>query len=179
MSICFAFLRGINLGKRTVKMDELRAAMAKIGFEDAQTLIASGNVMFAGTPDAATKQKLEEGLKAQFGFEIGVVLRSLEELEAMIANGPFGETRSDSDTKRYVYLLDEPAADALEMPYEVAGDCKVLEAAGREIYAEAYRQPDGRFGPGLDKLEKSLPKGTLVTNRNWNTILRLVEKARK
>ena len=55
----------------------------------------------------------------------------------------------------------------------------MLSATGREIYAEGYRMDNGRFGPGLDTLEKGLPKGTLITNRNWNTILRLVEKAVK
>jgi uncharacterized protein (DUF1697 family) len=179
MSVCFAFLRGINLGKRSVKMDQLRAAFSDIGFPDAQTLIASGNVMFDGETDSATRHRLERGLEDHFGFPIGVVLRSLADLQDMIAKGPFGGTRSDDQTKRYVFLLAEPLAGAQLVPYEIAGDCKVLQAEDREIYAEGYRQPDGRFGPGLDTLDKQLPKGTLITNRNWNTILRLVEKAVK
>jgi uncharacterized protein (DUF1697 family) len=179
MTRCFAFLRGVNLGMRTVKMDELRAAFEKIGFAGAQTLIASGNVVFDGAPDAATKQKLEQGLEAHFGFPVGVVLRSFDDLKAMIADGPFGETRSDNDTKRYVYLFADPVAGELKMPFAIEGDCKVLKAEGREIYAVGHRQPDGRFGPGLDDLGKLLPRGALVTNRNWNTILRLIEKEAK
>ena len=37
-----AFLRGVNLGKRTVKSAELRAAFEELGFSDVKTLLASG-----------------------------------------------------------------------------------------------------------------------------------------
>ena len=44
----------------------------------------------------------------------------------------------------------------------------------REIYFVAHRLPDGRYTEGLDKLDKLLPRGALITMRNWNTMLKLL-----
>jgi len=41
-----AFLRGINLGKRRVKMEQLRRHFEGFGLENVATFIASGNVVF-------------------------------------------------------------------------------------------------------------------------------------
>ena len=46
MTRCVAFLRAVNVGGRTVKMEALRAAFEALGFEPVQTFIASGNVIF-------------------------------------------------------------------------------------------------------------------------------------
>src|SRR6185437_15019893 len=51
-----AFLRGVNLGKRTVRSADLVAAFGEMGFSNAKTLIASGNVLF----DADTEKNLDE-----------------------------------------------------------------------------------------------------------------------
>ena len=38
-----------------------------------------------------------------------------------------------------------------------------------------YRKPDGTYSAGgLLLIEKHLPKGALVTTRNWNTILKAI-----
>ena len=91
-----AFLRGVNLGKRTVKSAELRAAFEELGFSDVKTLLASGNVLFDAKPTKTLKDKIEAGLEAQFGFEVEafhqakivrliVVLRHLEVDEGIAA----------------------------------------------------------------------------------------------
>ena len=83
-----AFLRGVNLGKRTVKSAELKSAFEAMGFTEVKTLLASGNVLFDAKPSKGLKAKIEAGLKEQFGFAIGTVLRSVDELEAMVASDP-------------------------------------------------------------------------------------------
>ncbi len=42
-----AFLRGMNLGNRRIKNEELRAEFEAMGFEEVATFRASGNVIFA------------------------------------------------------------------------------------------------------------------------------------
>jgi len=42
-----AFLRGINLGKRRLLMSQLKALFEELGFDDVETFIASGNVVFS------------------------------------------------------------------------------------------------------------------------------------
>ncbi len=57
-----AFLRGINLGNRRLKMDELRRLFEQLKFTDVATFIASGNVLFASK--SADRQKLAQTIAA-------------------------------------------------------------------------------------------------------------------
>ena len=63
-----AFLRGVNLGKRTVRSAELKAAFEAMGFAEVKTLLASGNVLFDAASARGLRQKIEAGLAAAFGF---------------------------------------------------------------------------------------------------------------
>ena len=42
-----AFLRAINVGGHIVKMDALKKSFVRLGFDDVDTFIASGNVLFS------------------------------------------------------------------------------------------------------------------------------------
>jgi len=166
-----AFLRGVNLGKRTVKSAEHRAAFEELGFSDVKTLLASGNVLFDAKPTKTLKDKIEAGLEAQFGFEVGTVLRSVDDLRAMVKADPFGREEGE-DAKLHVMLFDAPVPAALK-PQGVKGDFDVAGQTERELFFIFHRKPDGTYtGNSSFDLEKRLPKGTLVTMRNWNTILK-------
>jgi uncharacterized protein (DUF1697 family) len=169
-----AFLRGVNLGKRTTRSVDLVAAFTEMGLANARTLIASGNVLFDADPADRLEDQIEAGLAKKFGFEIGVVLRSGTALEAMIALDPFQTIPRDADAKRYVALLREPKGKSLALPCGIPGDFDVVATTDTEIFAIAWHMPNGRYGEGLDTLGRLLPKGTLVTMRNWNTILKAV-----
>ena len=166
-----AFLRGVNLGKRTVKSAELKAAFEALGFENVKTLLASGNVLFDAATDKDLKARIETGLKAQFGFEVGTVLRSLDDLAAMVKSDPF-KRQEGEDAKLHVMLFDVPVPATLA-PKGIAGDFDVAKVGKRELFFIFYRKPDGTYSGNSDfNIEKQLPKGTLVTMRNWNTILK-------
>ena len=166
-----AFLRGVNLGKRTVKSAELKAAFEALGFENVKTLLASGNVLFDAATDKDLKARIETGLKAQFGFEVGTVLRSLDDLAAMVKSDPF-KRQEGEDAKLHVMLFDAPVPATLA-PKGIAGDFDVAKVGRRELFFIFYRKPDGTYSGNSDfNIEKQLPKGTLVTMRNWNTILK-------
>jgi uncharacterized protein (DUF1697 family) len=169
-----AFLRGVNLGKRTVKSAELKTAFQREGFENVKTLLASGNVLFDAKTEKGLRAQIEAGLKEQFGFEIGTVLRSIDELKAMVKSDPYGRQEGE-DAKLHVMLFAEQIPKSLK-PESVPGDYDVAKATAREIFIIAWKKPDGTFvgGSSLPLLEKRLPKGTLVTSRNWNTILKAI-----
>ena len=60
-----AFLRAINVGGHTVKMDRLRALFAELGHGGVETFIASGNVIFeAAGGEAALEAALVSHMKA-------------------------------------------------------------------------------------------------------------------
>lgn len=169
-----AFLRGINLGKRQMKMAELRTCLEKAGFEAVKTVLASGNVRFARkAPAAETKAQLEKLIEDTFGFRVGVVLRSDAEIGAMLAGHPFGRIPPETDAARHVLLTDQPLPEGLSLP-DRPGHTEILRIDPREIYIVGYRQPNGRYTEGVEEVLKplyaKLGKGALDTMRNWNTI---------
>ncbi|HEX4297411.1 MAG TPA: DUF1697 domain-containing protein, partial [Devosia sp.] len=134
-----AFLRGVNLGKRTVRSAELKAAFEAMGFGAVKTLLASGNVLFETRPGKGLKATIEAGLKQQFGFEVGTVLRSADELEAMVAADPFKGVPESEAVKLHVMLFD--LARPLSVKLEgLAGDYDFPGATEREVFIYAYRK---------------------------------------
>jgi uncharacterized protein (DUF1697 family) len=168
-----AFLRGVNLGKRTVKSAELRAAFEAMGFSDVKTLLASGNVLFDAKAGKGLRDKIEAGLKEEFGFDVPIVLRTMDELRAMVRANPFGREAGE-DAQLHVLLLGDDLPKGFRQA-DVPGDYDVARAVGGEIFYIVYRKADGTYlGRSQLNVDKSLPKGVVATMRNWNTILKAI-----
>ena len=165
-----AFLRGVNLGKRQVKSADLLAAFTAMGFANVKTLLASGNVLFDA--ESADARAIEKALEQRFGFDIGTVLRTQEQLRALIALDPFAGRIEDDNTKLYVTFIDDLDARSLPMPCAVDNDFAVLKLTDSEVFVLAFRTPEGRYGPGMDQISKHFGAKRLWTSRNWNTVLK-------
>ena len=170
-----AFLRGINLGRRKVRMDELRKVFQDAGFGHVATVLASGNVLFCADRNIKASQ-LGALLHRAFGFEIGVILRSVSRLHQIVNSDPFACFEGGRDTKFYLTMGDRPVASVLESVTGLPGDFQLARIDEFEYYAVAFLQSDGRFGAGLDRVEK-LFRSRLITTRNWNTIHKILAKA--
>jgi uncharacterized protein (DUF1697 family) len=164
-----ALLRGVNVGGHgKLPMPELVTAFESLGHEDVRSYIQSGNVVFRSTvtDEAELSAALERVLAEKFGLETSVVLRTHAELEAIAAGSPFDEAV-------HVVFLDgrpKPGAVATLDPERSPGDR--FEVTGREIYL-SLANGAGRTKLTLDWLERQL--GVAGTQRNWNTVLKLVE----
>ena len=86
-----AFLRGLNLGNRRVKMDVLRSCFEALKFTDVETFIASGNVIFSAraTDAVALEAKIATHLEQSLGYEVDTFIRSRAEVAAIDARPPF------------------------------------------------------------------------------------------
>jgi uncharacterized protein (DUF1697 family) len=172
-----AFLRGINVGgRRPVKMDGVRAAFAEMGFQNARTIQASGNVLFDAPDqdDAPGLQALEEqiaaGLTQAFGYRMSVMVRRLADLETLIAADPFAGVPVTSETRLYVSFLSAPSAAPTVPADERTALVQVTE--GEALTAIALAP-----GWGTTEMMAWLAKafGPDITTRNWNTILKIIE----
>jgi uncharacterized protein (DUF1697 family) len=161
-----ALLRGINLGaKRRVAMADLRALLGELGFTDVRTVLASGNAIFTGE---VTREQLEAALEERFKMKIDVVLRTMDELRAIVAADPFAH-EVDNPTRYFVVFLDhEPDLAHLEGE-DFAPDRWV--ARGTEIYAWC---PEGMQNSRLMKALGKPGRGT-ATVRNWATVNKLLD----
>jgi uncharacterized protein (DUF1697 family) len=88
-----AFLRAINVGGHTVKMEALRRLFEGLRFAAVSTFIASGNVVFEtdeGDP-VALEQLIERALHVALGYEVATFLRTDAEVALVAAYAPFPE----------------------------------------------------------------------------------------
>ena len=168
-----ALLRGINVGGRTVKMDRLRAVLSALGFDDVETLIASGNVVFRAPSrsDAALERKIETTLEQAFGFTVTTMVRSASEMQKIAAREPFGAA---GDARIHIaFLKTRPSRDRLTKVLALKGDTDDIWFDGRELYIKiAGRMMDSPvFRAPIEKLI-----GVPMTLRNANTVRRLADK---
>jgi len=90
-----ALLRGVNVGgKKKVAMAKLRALTEELGYRDVRTYVNSGNVVFSGRRRSA--KHLESALAEAFGFDVPVVLRTRDELAAVLEANPLRKVATDS-----------------------------------------------------------------------------------
>jgi uncharacterized protein (DUF1697 family) len=133
-----AFLRGMNLGGRRIKNEELRAEFGTLGFGEVTCFRASGNVVFAADESAEAKltKRIEAGLGEALGYAVPVFLRSAAELSAVAAQEPF-EAAALSASKgklQVAFLPGKPAAKARKEALALATDQDRLAVDARELY---------------------------------------------
>ena len=85
--IYVALLRGINVGgKNKVDMRTLKGVFEDAGMTSVTTYINSGNVVFSSRAHSSTKlaARLEGAIAERFGFAIKVLVRSRDEMRAIV-----------------------------------------------------------------------------------------------
>ncbi|PIP95172.1 MAG: hypothetical protein COW78_06965, partial [Bdellovibrio sp. CG22_combo_CG10-13_8_21_14_all_39_27] len=95
-------LRGINVGgKNIIKMSDLKSCFEKMGFEDVETYIQSGNVIFSSKEaNSALTKLIERELLKKFSYKEPILLLSDKKLKTIVSSSPkdFG---NDPDKYRY------------------------------------------------------------------------------
>lgn len=163
MSRYVAFLRGMNLGGRRIKNEELRRQFETIGFEGVATFRASGNVVFSHPGREAEGQlarRVEAELDERLGYDVPVFLRSIEEVAAIAAHEPF-DPRLVAKSKgkvqvSFLTVKPKPAAKKRVLALTTVEDLLAIE--GRELYwlpsggiSESdldWKPIDAALGPG-------------------------------
>jgi uncharacterized protein (DUF1697 family) len=173
-----AFLRGMNLGGRRIKNEDLRRRFEELGFDEVATFRASGNVIFSGPEREAEgklAQRIEAGLGERLGYEVPVFLRSLEEVAAIAARQPFdpGAVAKSKGKLQVSFLAKKPTAAAKGKALAQATDEDLLAIEGREL----YWLPSGGVSESdldLKAIEAALGPGTI---RTMGTIEQIAAKS--
>jgi uncharacterized protein (DUF1697 family) len=166
-------LRGINVGRnRQIPMADLRALLEQAGYADVQTLLRSGNVVLAtdqAPGDAA--RAIEDRIAERFGFDVAVLVRTGEEIAAVVDANPHADVATDGSKYHVAFLDREP--DAAAMTELTARDFEPerLAARGREIYLWC---PNGVADSAAIKALSERKLGITTTVRNWNTVTKLL-----
>lgn len=168
MTTYIALLRAVNVGGTgKLPMADLRALCEKAGFRDVRTYIASGNVVF--TSDLTAPKALvtlESALAKRLGIATQVLIRTADELEAVITANPFPE--AEPNQLIVVFLSKEEPLSAID-EWKIPGRERIA-LVGRELF---IHYPDGM---GQSKLK--VPFADQGTGRNLNTVRALLAMAR-
>ena len=172
-----AFLRAINVGGHTVKMDHLRRLFEALDFDHVATFIASGNVIFetSEADTAAVEQRIAEGLEQSLGYAVATFLRAPADLAAVAAYQPFPAPELDAEGHSlYVaFLPAPPSAEARDRLLALHGALDDFHIHDREVYwLVRGKMTDSAFSGAV--LEKTL--GLPATVRNITTVRKLAAK---
>ena len=172
-----AFLRGINVGgHKIIKMGVLRDIFTACGFDQVQTYIQSGNVIFAAadTPLAQLEAQAQAQLQATLGYTVEMFVRPLADLPPLLDAQPFPDRRADDGSMLYItFLHQEPSIDQQNALLALANDNEQFHFAGRELYYWR-RQQLGKDVFSNNLVEKLL--GSPATTRNVTTLNKIVRK---
>ena len=168
MGRCVVLLRGVNVGgSGRLAMADLRALLEDLGGTGVRTYLQSGNAVLEwdGSPDALQEQ-VSAGLRERLSLEVPVLVRTADELEAVVAGCPF----SVGDPKLvHAVFLDGPAPD---LP-DLAPDRVVV---GDEVLYVSYAVDAHSSKAARLFSSKAFP--VVASARNWRTVLALHELAR-
>jgi uncharacterized protein (DUF1697 family) len=172
-----AFLRAINVGGHTVRMDHLRGLFESLGFSSVETFIASGNVIFDSRSKStkALETKIEKCLQDALGYEVRTFIRSTAELAVIAKYAPFkaADLKSEGSGLYIAFLEDSPGDEAKQklLPYITETD--ELHVFGRELYwLSRTKMTESQFSGA--RLEKIF--GMRVTFRNSTTVKKIALK---
>jgi uncharacterized protein (DUF1697 family) len=172
-------LRGINVGgNNLIPMAQLRAMLEELGFEGAETLLQSGNVVFSGgrKSGSALEAHLEKECKARIGPAVDWIVRTADEWDEVIAANPLPKEAAKDPSHYLVHFLKTAptAAQVKALTGAISGP-EIVRAKGRHLYL-VYPDGIGKSKLNMTLIERKL--GCSGTARNWNTVLKLQALAR-
>jgi uncharacterized protein (DUF1697 family) len=170
-----ALLRGINVGgNNLIRMPALKACFEAEGLQDVATYIQSGNVLFtARSSQQALTVRLEKALSNTFAYDSRVVVRSLEQMRAVVDRAPKG-------------FGDRPAAyryDVVYLKHPLTPDEALKSVTARAGVDRAFAGDEVLY---LSRLISKAAQSQLnrvvgtpayrnMTIRNWNTTCKLLQ----
>ena len=171
-----ALLRGINVGGRNkVAMADLRQAFEDGGYTAVRTYIQSGNVLFES---AGARRSLEDDierlLEERFGTPLVVVVRSLDQLRAVVEGAPDGFGEAPDTFHSDVLFLKAPltARQALRVVQRRDGVDQAWAGRGVVYFA---RRSALRTKSKMSSIVGT-PEYQRMTIRSWATTTTLLDR---
>lgn len=156
-------------------MPALREALSAAGFDEVRTYLQSGNAV-VGTKLAGEKlvRACERLILDQFGLRIDVVVRSRDELAAVVECNPLKDVAENPKRYQVTFLSAPVEREVVDKLQAAADSSERLVADGLELYAW---HPKGVARSKLWGALAGKGLGVKATARNWTTVTSLLEMA--
>ena len=155
-----ALLRGVS--PQNAKMSELKAAFESAGFSNVKTVISSGNVVFDSekTDQGELEAIAEEAMARHLGRTFYAIVRSISELETLLASDPYAEHGIPRDAKRVVsFFRQPPCPKTARVSRRSAGRCAGVARSSRKA-----APPFGPSAPPITSPDRSMPSQEAFSN---------------
>jgi uncharacterized protein (DUF1697 family) len=172
MSRVAVLLRAINVaGHGRLQMAELRDVLAGLGLGSVSTYLQSGNAIVEdeGAAPETVEHTIAEALSQVVERPVDALVRSLSDLDALVAGNPFVASQPRS-ALHATFLKVAPEVDLVSVLEAPTGVTDGFAPGERAIYVCC---PDGY---GNTKLTNAFFERRLkvsASTRNWNTVLNL------
>jgi uncharacterized protein (DUF1697 family) len=171
-----AFLRAINVGGHTIKMDALRKIFESLGLSNVETFIASGNEVFDSemSEPRDLEIRIEKKLKDELGYETPAFIRTKPELAKIAVYKPFPQTAMEKAAALNIaFLKDKPDEQSKRKVLGLRTDIDDFHFHDREIYWVCLKkQSDSTFSNVV--LEKTIDRQSTI--RGISTIRKMAIK---
>ncbi len=176
MHLYVALLRGINVGgNNLIRMPALKACFEDQGYGDVATYIQSGNVLFTSRSSnhRVLTRELEAALSKTFAYKSRVVVRSYEQMKAVVERAPAAFGTRPAAYRYDVIFLKEPlgAEEALGVVSARPGVDQAFAGDGVLYFSRLISRASQSH---LSRVV-ARPEYQNMTIRNWNTTTKLVE----
>lgn len=175
-----SILRGINVsGQKLIKMDALRKSYENLRFHNVTTYVQSGNIIFAGNDIELNKleQKISRQIEKDFGFEVPVIVLTIDKLKQVIDNNPFlKDPGKDQIFSHVTFLSSKPEHYDHKIIEDKKQNGEEIIFSDNAVYLYC---PNGYGRTKLTNnfLEAKLKVG--ATTRNWKTTNELFKIAKQ
>ncbi len=152
-----ALLRGIMPMNPNMKGEKLKGVFEDLGFRNVQTVIASGNVVFDSSSEstAALEKNIEQALPKKLGFNSTTIIRSEDELKALVKKNPFKGVKDEKPNYLIVTFFKSRKPEL----------CTVIKLG------------EDKTPNFMARVERE--HGKEVTTRTWKTVHRILAKMEK
>jgi len=175
-----AFLGSINVGGNRIKMEDLRAALTYEDFENVETVVASGNVLFTHeeAPSEGIAEKLAWVVRDRFDIDSVTVVKTRDEAAAAVTDNPFHGTGDEHGEDKMVHTIfldaqpEQESFDALLAEHQVKG-AERLALGDRMLFLDYVH------GVGVSSLTGAFMERRLEcrgTARNMRSLKRIIAK---
>lgn len=99
MSTYIALLKGVNVGGHNkIPMSKLRELLTKEGFQNVQTYIQSGNIIFQSSDKTdVIENNIQKAIHVHFGFDVAVIVKTYQELQDIFDACPFSAKKKGKE----------------------------------------------------------------------------------
>lgn len=174
-----ALLRGIGPGNPNMRNDKLREVFEGLRFNNVQTVISSGNVIFESDSKdiKSLENTIEEAIFHHLGFRSTTIIRSRQQLQELVDFNPFASLEHGPSSYLLVTFFKNPTKVSFNLPYQPDDKPYKFLSADKHTIFSTTDNTIIKTSDLMTYLEKQFSKE--ITSRTYKTVNRILDKMRK